>query len=32
MFKSNIILLHLVKYFDVKEMKKIDLLDFYENL
>lgn len=31
-FRANIILFHLIKYFDVKEMKKIDILDFYENL
>ena len=31
-FKANIILYHLEKYFDVKETKKIDILDLYDNL
>ena len=32
MFKANIILYHLEKYFDVKETKKIDILELYDNL
>ena len=31
-FKSNIILFHLEKYFDIQENKKIDVLDLYDNL
>lgn len=31
-FRSNIILYHLEKYFDIKETKKIDILDLYENM
>ena len=31
-FRSNIILYHLEKYFDIKETKKIDVLDLYENM
>ena len=31
-FKSNIILFYLEKYFDIQENKKIDVLDLYENL
>ena len=30
-FKSNITLFHLEKYFDIQENKKIDVLDLYEN-
>ena len=31
-FKTNTILYHLEQYFDVKETKKIDVMDLYENL
>ena len=31
-FRSNIILYHLEKYFDIKESKKIDIIDLYDNL
>ena len=31
-FKENVILYHLEKYFDIKEFKKIDVMDLYENL
>ena len=31
-FKTNVILYHLEKYFDIKETKKIDVMDLYENL
>ena len=31
-YKANIILYHLEKYFDIKEEKKIDIMELYENL
>ena len=31
-FRSSIILYHLEKYFDIKENKKVDIMNFYENL
>ena len=31
-FRSSIILYHLEKYFDIKENKKVDIMEFYENL
>ena len=31
-FQSSIILYHLEKYFDIKENKKVDIMEFYENL
>ena len=31
-YKANIILYHLEKYFDVKEIKNIDVMDLYETL
>jgi len=32
LFKSNIILYHIEKYFNVKEIQKVDILELYENL
>ena len=31
-FRTNIILYHLEKYFDIKEIKKIDIMELYDNL
>jgi hypothetical protein len=32
LFKSNIILYHIEKYFNVREIQKVDILELYENL
>jgi hypothetical protein len=32
LFKSNIILFHIEKYFNVREIQKVDILELYENL
>ena len=32
LFKSNIILYHIEKYFNVKEIQKVDILELYQNL
>ena len=31
-FRTNIILYHLEKYFNIKEIKKIDIMELYDNL
>jgi hypothetical protein len=31
-FKSNIILYHIEKYFNIKEIQKVDILELYDNL
>ena len=31
-FRTNVILYHLEKYFNIKEIQKIDILELYENL
>ena len=32
LFRSNIILYHIEKYFNVREIQKVDILELYENL
>ena len=32
LFKSNIILYHIEKYFNIKEVQKVDILELYDNL
>ena len=32
MFRTNIFLYHLEKYFNIKETQKIDIFELYENL
>ena len=32
LFKSNIILYHIEKYFNIKEIQKVDILELYNNL
>ena len=31
-FRTNIIMYHLEKYFDVKEIKNVDIMELYDNL
>ena len=31
-FRNNIILYHLEKYFNIKEIQKVDILELFENL